>query len=493
MTELSATTNLSSMTARRFAERNSNLAARATADLASGTITSDPSRAPSESAIEARLNSKLSIQATAQKNASQLTTLIQMGTGALKTLQDITSRMQALATQANSDGVDDATRAMLDQEYQQLLAQIDFTAQTTRWGDTQILNGSATSATTALGAVTEAFGTLVAPTTTANSFSTTYTAGNTQGVIDGVVTDATVVANGGMYDVTVVVGGKTFKSTVAAPTNAGTLTLTNVKDGTSAIGFTYGAAGASMGTAAVFQSNLRELLGVDTGSKAVATSTSVALFTGVTSVTAGAAAASGTYALTYTVSGSTGTFRISDGNNVSTATIATSATSGTVAIGNFSIALSGFTGTSSFTNQAMFKVTNTSNMTMTGQIDSESTDTLSVVFSSTNSSSLSLSGGDIKSKTTAATAQTNLKAAASTISNLIAQLGGKRSQLDFQVENLKISQANNAAAKSAVVDTNIAEATDRLMKFKALSGIAQSVFSQAIQNTQNLADLLARI
>jgi flagellin-like hook-associated protein FlgL len=248
-----------------------------------------------------------------------------------------------------------------------------------------------------------------------------------------------------------------------------------------------------MNTATLFQSNLRELLGVDTGSKAVATSSSVAMFTGAT-VTAGAAAASGTYALTYTKSGSTGTFRISDGNNVYTATATASGSmSTTVTVGNFSIALSSFDGSESLANQAMFKVTNTSNMTMTGQIDSESTDTLSVVFSSTNASSLSLSGGDIKSKANAATAQTNLKSAASTISNLVAQLGGKRSQLDFQIENLKISQANNAAAKSAVVDTNIAEATDRLMKFKSLSSIANSVFSQAIQNTQNLADLLARL
>gem|GEM_PF-6351906 len=493
MTDLSATTNINSMVARRFAERNSRMAALATEQLSSGLMTSDPSRAPSEAAVGSRLEAKLSNLAQAQKNASQLTTMIQMGTGALKTQQDIITRMQALTTQANSDGVDDDNRLMLDQEFQQLANQLNLTAQTTRWGNTQLFNGSAASAVTNLGVVSES----ISVNAVANAFTNAYNATYTQGVIDGTVTDATVTANGNMFDITVKIGDKTFANTVAAPTAGGVLTLINTKDGTSSVAFNYHATDVTgfAGTAASFQTNLRSHLGVGTGSKSVATSASAAMLTNVT-VTAGSAASSGSYAVTYTKSGTTGTFRISDGVNVytGTANVAASASmTDTVTVGNFSLALAAFDGSATIATQSGFSVSNTSTLSMSGQVDSESGDTLSVTFTSANVTSLGLSGKSITSKANAVAAQAALKTAAASISNSIAQLGGKRSQLDFQVENLKISQANNAAAKSTYTDTNIAEASERLMKFKALSGIATSVFSQAIQDTQRLSQLVERL
>ncbi|MBX9977664.1 MAG: flagellin [Alphaproteobacteria bacterium] len=489
MSDISANTNIGAMASRRYMERNSRMASIATQELASGFVTFDPSRKPSEAAIGARLEAKISNLAQATKNANQLIALIQMGVGTLETMQTVITRMQGLSGQSNNDAIDDNGRAMLDQEYQQLLAQITNLATYTRWGSQQLFNGSAAS-NAASGAVTEAF----SVTAVTNAFANAYDATNTQGSIDGIVTGATVKANGALYDVTVTFeDGKVFTNTVAAPVVSGSLVLYNAKDHGSTLAFTYDSAVSAFdGTAATFQTNLRSHLGVGTGNASRGTSGSIAMYTGAT-LTAGAAAAAGTWSMNYTVSGTNGTFSISNGNTVYSTTItAGAALTQTVNVGAFSIALANFNGSATL-GQAGTTVTTATTLTMSGQIEETSTDTLSITFRSASAASLNLSGTNVASKSNAAAADTALKAAAATVSNFIAELGGKRSQLDFQVDSLKISSQNQAAAKSTYTDTNIAEATDRLTKFKALSSMSSAVFAQAIQDTSKLAQLLERL
>ena len=490
MTDISANTNISAMAARRYLERNTRLQGLATQELASGSTTFDPSRKPSEFAVGSRLDAKISNLAQATKNANQLVSLIQMGTGTLETMGSVITRMQSLTAQANNDALDDSMRAMLDQEYQQLLTQIGNLAQFSRWGNTQLFNGSAASVTNA-GAVTQAF-TVNAVT---NAFTGTFNTANTQGAIDGIISAATVTANGALYDVKVTYeDGKVFAATVAAPTAAGVLILTNTKDANSTLALNYHATDVSGfdGTAATFQTNLQGQLGIGSGTRSVGTAASIAMYTGAT-VSAGTSARAGTYVMTYTVSSGVGTFRISDGQKVQTATVTAAASmSQYVNVGDYTLTLNTFNGSASL-GATKFTVTGATTLSMGGQIEETSSDVISITFRSATASSLGISGTNVLTKSSAAQADSLLKAAASSVQSMIAELGGKRSQLDFQIDNLKISQQNQAAAKSTYTDANIAEATDRLAKYKALSGMSSAVFSQAIQEAAKLQELVERI
>jgi flagellin len=487
MPELSAITNTGAMVSKTYMEKNQRMASIATQELASGVTVSDPSLRPSEAAIGKVLETKIQTLAQATKNASQFVAMIQMATGTLETTSNILARMKTLAAQAGGP-LDASQRGMLQQEYTQLITEVDNLAQYTRWGTQQLFNGAGSTVTNS-GVVAQAITGLTAVN---NAFATTVA--NTQGVIDGVATDATVVANGSQYDVSVSIGGKTFKGTVAAPVGAATITLVNTTDSTSTIGFTYAAAVTAITNAATFQSSLRTLLGVGTGAPAVANSGSIAMYTNVT-VAAGAATKSDTWGLKYTLSGTTGTFRISNGKGeIYTATATASASmTGTVTFNNgTTLTLSAFDGSASL-GQTTYSVANTSTLTMTGQIETNATDTVSINFGSATASMLGITGTTITDTTSAATASSAVDAAANTINNYIAYLGGKRSLLDYQIDNLKISQQNQAAAKSTYTDTNIAEATERLTRFKALQQMSGSVFSQAIQDTRMLSDLLRNI
>lgn len=490
MTDISANTNISAMASRRYMERNSRLQGLATQELASGSVTFDPSRKPSEFAVGSRLEAKISNLAQATKNANQLVALIQMGTGTLETTGNVITRMQSLTAQANNDALDDSMRAMLDQEYQQLLTQITNLAQYTRWGNTQLFNGSAASVANS-GAVTQAF----SVNAVTNAFTGTFNTANTQGAIDGIISSATVVANGALFDVSVTYeDGKVFSATVAAPTAGGVLILRNAKDPSSTLAFNYHATDVSGfdGTAATFQTNVRGQLGIGSGARSVGTASSIAMYTGVT-VAAGSSARAGTYAMTYTVANGIGTFKISDGQKVQTATVTAGASiSQSVNVGDYTLALSSFNGSATLA-QSKFVVTGATTLSMGGQIEETASDTLSITFRAATAAALGLSGTNVLTKSAAGTADGLLKSAAGSVQNMIAELGGKRSQLDFQIENLKISQQNQAAAKSTYTDANIAEATDRLAKFKALNGMASSVFAQAIQEASKLEELVKHI
>lgn len=489
--ELSVNTNMGAQAANRYLSRNTAKASAAANELSSGIVTYDPSKKPSEAAIGARLDAKISNLSQATKNANQLIALIQMGTGTLDTMQNVITRMQSLASQSNNDALDAAARSMLNEEYSKLLTQLNNLSDYTRWGNTRLFGGSASSAT-ANGAVTEAL-TVNAVT---NAFTNAYTAGNTQGQIDGIVVDATVTLNQGMFDVSVTFqDGKVFQNTVAAPVAAGVLTLKNNKDGISTIGLTYHATDVSGfdGTAATFQSLLRQHLGITGGgARTVGTSSSIAMYAGVTA-TPDAAATSGQYVLNYAVANGIGTFSVSNGVSVASTTVTASASiSQTISVGNFTLALNAFNGSASLAQVAM-TVTGSTTLTMSGQIEDLSTDTIGINFRAINTTTLNLNGTNVTTKAAAVSATDALKSAAATISSLNAQLGGTRSQLDFQIDNLQISLANQLAAKATYTDTDIGDASERLTKFRALATAAQAMLTQALQVPSSLVQILQRL
>lgn len=78
----------------------------------------------------------------AGSNAEIGTAILETADGGLSEIADILERMYELASQASSGSVTDTERAYLDDEYQELLTQIDSIVESTTYFDTSLLDGT---------------------------------------------------------------------------------------------------------------------------------------------------------------------------------------------------------------------------------------------------------------------------------------------------------------------------------------------------------------
>ena len=78
----------------------------------------------------------------AKFNAEAAVGMIQTAEGGLNEQNNILVRLRELAVYAASDTVGEAERGFLDEEFQQLTAEFDRIARTTRYGDKKMLTGS---------------------------------------------------------------------------------------------------------------------------------------------------------------------------------------------------------------------------------------------------------------------------------------------------------------------------------------------------------------
>jgi flagellin len=220
----------------------------------------------------------------ASRNAQQATSMLQVSEGATNTISNILQRMKELATQAGSDSVDDTGRGQIKAEWDQLVSEIDATANTTKFQGSTLINGGFgnsvdTSATnsTALAAGTGVYAasingaaadTYTLASTTANPGELTLT--NSKGVSQTVA----VAANGKQtvsfdnFGITLQLDTNFTTSTGSAAGSADATTV-KVTAGTSGGSFLVRSSGDYTGADLVSVSNVdlrASTLGVDSGS-----------------------------------------------------------------------------------------------------------------------------------------------------------------------------------------------------------------------------------
>jgi flagellin len=495
---ITAATNLGAMAAKRFMEINNTGAIRSADQLGSGSTVSNPTYNPSAAAIGYRLGAQIAALTQASSNVSQASSMIQMGAGALGATNDVLKRMKEIAVQANSDSLGANERAMLVQEFTQLINQVDLNATNARWGGTSLFTGSGSTAT---GQATAAAQSATGLTAVANAFANTLDAA-TQGFITGTATAATVTANGGLYNVSVTIGSQTFSNTVAAPTAGGVLTLISTTDPNSSIAFDYAGSVAAITNATTFQTSLQSLLGLTSGSARASFASLATTNNGMANVTfnPGAGTTAGSWALSYTYNSSntTGTFRLSNGISVYTANIsnpgATLGSQQTVSFGNGTT----LTLSSSFAGQTnhaqeMYTVTAGTTLTQQFQYGELASDVLQVTFSSASASALGVNALDVSTTANAQAASNAIDNAMQVVSNQIAVLGGKSSQLNFMMDTLKINIQNKTAARSTFVDANISDSMMALQRFKTLYQVASSVFTNSLNDQSMIAQMVQQV
>ena len=136
------TTNMPSLTAQRYLGLAQKQTEASLSAIASGSRVTSPGNDAAGFAISEVLRGQISGTRTARSNAVAANSMIQTAEGALNEQNNIIIRLRELAVQAASDSIGDDEREYLDNEYQQLTDEFDRIAESTRYGNKQLLTGS---------------------------------------------------------------------------------------------------------------------------------------------------------------------------------------------------------------------------------------------------------------------------------------------------------------------------------------------------------------
>lgn len=139
---ISLLSNVTSYNVKRHLEQTNELFSRSAERLASGRRINRAGDDAAGLSISFGLESKIRSIQVAKRNAQDALSLMEVAEGGMNEVGNLLVRMRELSIQASSDNVSDREREMLDLEAQQIKDEIDRLAQSTRYFDSPLLNGS---------------------------------------------------------------------------------------------------------------------------------------------------------------------------------------------------------------------------------------------------------------------------------------------------------------------------------------------------------------
>jgi flagellin len=117
-------------------------------------------------------------------------------------------------------------------------------------------------------------------------------------------------------------------------------------------------------------------------------------------------------------------------------------------------------------------------------------DTLATVDSAATTGGLALSGLGLADQSTSAAAISSLDTAIDQVNTMRANVGAYVNRLEHAVNNLIVSETNQAAAESQIRDADFAHETSRFTRNQILSQSATAMLSQANMAPSNVLSLL---
>ena len=137
------TTNVSALNAQRTMSISQREINKSMAQLASGNRITKSADDAAGLAISEGLKSQIRSLAQSGRNANDGISMVQVAEGGLNEVSNILTRMRELGIQAASDTVGEKERGFLDKEVQQLKAEMQRISQTTKYGTTKLIDGTA--------------------------------------------------------------------------------------------------------------------------------------------------------------------------------------------------------------------------------------------------------------------------------------------------------------------------------------------------------------
>ncbi len=135
-------TNVASINAQRSLATSQQAIAKSYAQLASGSRITKAADDAAGLAISENLKSQIRSFSQASRNANDGISMLQVAEGGLGEVSNILTRLRELGIQAASDTVGDKERGFMDKEVQQLKSEVQRISKTTRFGATNLLDGS---------------------------------------------------------------------------------------------------------------------------------------------------------------------------------------------------------------------------------------------------------------------------------------------------------------------------------------------------------------
>ena len=227
--------------------------------------------------------------------------------------------------------------------------------------------------------------------------------------------------------------------------------------------------------------------GIDAGTAATGAAYSISFATAATGGTFSVTTAEGTYSGSINEEAVTGT----NGALSRATTVTLDGGSGT-APGSFTIALNtAFNATASVAavTQA-FSGSSTLSLTFKIGTGTETEDSLTFELDSINTTSLGLDGTTLDTEATATAGLEAINQAIDTLNEFRSDVGAAQNRLDFAFSNLSVSVENAEAARSTLVDLDLAQEMTAFSSKQVLLQAGVAMLAQANQMPQNLLRLL---
>jgi flagellin len=482
-----------SLTAQRNLNQSQGSLATSLQRLSSGLRINSAKDDAAGLAISERMTSQVRGLNQAIRNANDGISFLQTAEGSLSSAGDILQRVRELAVQSANATNSAGDRRALQDEVNQLTAELDRIAQTTEFNGQKILDGSFSSSTFQVGA--NANQTITA--TTANFRTNQFgnyrvgaqvaTATNPAGdLVEGstanaIASDAAAASRvvGGTIDINGAAGSATV--TVAAGDSAKTAAeLINAQSGITGVKATANTEFDL--TSSVVDSNYSLDITSDNG-----TAVTVAFVTGATinadglssAVTAINDVSSKTGVVAKVNSAGTGiTLRNSAGNDITIDNNSTGVADLTIG-GTATAAAATAVGTGQLTldSEKSFNV-----------VAANTTDFFTVATSS--SQLQSVNALDISNVAAATRSLAIADSALAAVNGQRAKFGALQSRFETTISNLSTTSENLSAARSRIRDADFAQETANLTRSQILQQAGLSILSQANAQPQNVLALL---
>jgi flagellin len=135
-------TNIGAINAQRNLSGAQRVMSKSMGQLASGSRINIAADDAAGLAISEKLKSQIRSARQANRNANDGISMIQTAEGGLNEISNMVTRLRELGVQSSSDTVSNVERNFINKEVEQLKSEINRIAQTTKWGNTTLLDGT---------------------------------------------------------------------------------------------------------------------------------------------------------------------------------------------------------------------------------------------------------------------------------------------------------------------------------------------------------------
>ncbi|MCB2173889.1 flagellin [bacterium] len=479
-------TNVMSLNAQRNLGSTQSSLSKSMQRLSSGLRINSAKDDAAGLGISDRMTSQIRGLNQAARNANDGISLAQTAEGALQESTNILQRMRELAVQSANDTNTAADRASLQAEVGQLIEELDRIANNTTFNNKILLDGSMNDAVFHVGANANQTISVSISDARANSLGSNATSTTTGVSAVGTATGLTAIAGFSINGVSISVTADGVSSADADSSALALANAVNEKAATSGVSATANATTVNLGAVAAdadgFSGTTFEINGVGI------TVDSVALNDSNGNLTDAINAVSNQTGVTASLNASNQMIlTAADGRNIQLETNGLAANDdvfGSFAFANAGTAVDNIvTGTVSFNSNEAYVIAGSTNVAATnGQLISDGTTAVTTTSSMSNVNISTQAGANL--------AITNIDRAIGQIDESRGDLGAVQNRFESTIANLNNVAENLSAARSRILDADIAMETSNMTKQNILQQAGVSILAQANQMPQLALSLL---